>query len=185
MLEQLTPPAALAIPTATLGDHLHLNTAAPELDETETLTRLIEAATAAIERQIQKALIMHTWRWSLQSWRAPLPLTPVAAIESIEIIDGYGESQTWDGWFLVHGPTPRIGTRKGQIRPSIPTDGHAQITFTAGYGTGWTDIPPDLRQAVTLLAAHYYEHREAATETLAVLPFGVTSLIAPYRPIRI
>lgn len=184
MLEQITPPAALAIPTETLAEHLHLNTAAPELDETETLQRFIEAATATIERQTQSALIMQTWRWSTQSWCAPLPLTPIAGVESVEVI-GDAETIQWDGWFLVPAPHPRIGTIKGQIRPTIPREGYAVITFTAGYGTGWTDVPADLRQAVTLLGAHYYEHREAATEPLATLPFGVASLIAPYRPIRL
>jgi len=185
MLEQITPPAALAVPVETLAEHLHLNTAAPELDEGETLERFINAATATIERQTQTALIMQTWRWSTTTWCAPLPLKPVAAIESVEVIDGQGEPTTWGGWFIARAGQPRIGTRKGQIRPTIPADGYAAVTFTAGYGTGWTDIPPDLRQAVTLLAAHYYEHREAATDPLAVLPFGVVSLIAPYRPIRL
>jgi uncharacterized phiE125 gp8 family phage protein len=185
MLEQVTAPGALAVPTATLAAHLHLNTAAPELDETETLERLIEAATASIERQTQTALIMQTWRWSTATWRKTLPLRPVAAIESIEIVDSDGDATPWTGWFLVHGPHPRIGTRKGQTRPAIPHEGHARITFTAGYGTGWTDVPPDIRQAITLLAAHWYEHREAATDPLAALPFGVASLTAPYRPIRL
>jgi len=185
MLEQITPPTALAVPTQTLAEHLHLNTAAPELDETETLERLIQAATATIERQVQTALIMQTWRWSTSSWRTPLPLTPVAAIESVEVIDQYGETKTWDGWFLVHSSCPRVGTRKGQTRPNIPSDGHAQITFTAGYGTGWTDVPPDLRHAVTLLAAHYYEDREGGTDQHTALPSSVTTLIAPYRPIRL
>jgi len=185
MLEQITPPATLAVPTETLAEHLHLNTAAPELDETETLHRLIEAATATIERQIQTALIMQTWRWSIASWGNPLPFHPVAAIESVEIIDPNGEAETWDGWFLVHAPRPRIGTRKGQTRPNIPPEGYAQITFTAGFGTGWTDVPPDLRQAVTLLAAHYYENREGQGDQNAALPSAIASLIAPYRPVRI
>ena len=185
MLEQITPPAALAVSPQTLAEHLHLNTAAPELDETETLERLIEAAIATIERQTQTALIMQTWRWSTTSWRGTLPLTPVAAIESVEIVDQFGEATPWDGWFLVHAPCPRVGTRKGQTRPTIPTDGRAQITFTTGYGTGWTDVPPDLRHAVTLLAAHFYENREGQADQHAPLPSSVTSLIAPYRPIRL
>ncbi len=185
MLEQLTPPAALAIPIETLAEHLHLNTAAPELDESDTLQRFIEAATATIERQIQTAFIMQTWRWTTATWCAPLPLTPVAGIESVEVIDGAGEAVPWDGWFLIDASQQRVGTRKGQTRPSILKDGYAVITFTTGYGTGWTDIPPDLRQAITLLAAHYYEHRDAVDDQLAALPFGVISLIAPYRPIRL
>lgn len=185
MLEQLIPPAALAVPPETLAEHLHLNIAAPELDQTDTLTRFIGAATATIERQLQSGLIVQTWRWSTDSWCATLPLTPVAAVEKVEIVTGSGEVTPWDGWFLITTGTPRIGTRKGQVRPSIPPDGYALITFTTGYGTGWTDIPHDLRQAVILLAAHYFEHREAAADPLAALPFGVASLLAPYRPIRL
>jgi len=185
MLEQLIPPGALAVPTDTLAQHLTLNTAAPELDETLTIERLIEAATATIERQTQTALIMQTWRWTTSSWCAPLPLTPVAAIEAIEVIDTDGTATPWTGWFLIDATPQRIGTRKGQTRPTIPEGGYARITLTAGYGTGWTDVPADLRQAVTLLAAHWYEHREAAADQLAPLPFGVTTLLAPYRPIRL
>ena len=185
MLEQLTPPGAFAVPIETVADHLTLNTAAPELDETKTLERLIEAATAAIERQTQTALIMQTWRWTTESWCTPLPLNPVAAIENIEVIDASGVATDWTGWFLIHGTPQRIGTRKGQVRPTIPEGGYARIILTAGYGTGWTDIPADLRQAVTLLAAHWYENREAAANQLAPLPFGLTSLLAPYRPVRI
>jgi len=185
MLEQIISPAALAVPTATLAEHLHLNTTAPELDETATLERFIEAASAVIERHVQIALITQTWRWTTQTWCRPLPLSPVAAIESIEIIDPEGTSETWDGWFLVHAPRPRIGTRKGQARPQIATDGYAQITFTVGYGTGWTDVPPDLRHAVTLLAAHYYENRGGQGDQHTPLPSAVNNLIARYRPIRL
>ena len=185
MLTQITPPAALPVPTDTLADHLRLNTAAPELDETVTLERLIRAATATVERRISGALIMQSWRWRLAAWRSTLPLSPVAAIEGIEIVDGQGAATSWTGWVLGHSAPQRILTRTGESRPSIPVNGHAEITFTAGYGLGWTDVPEDLRHAVALLAAHYYENREAARDPLAPLPYGVGGLIAPYRPIRL
>lgn len=185
MLTLITPPAALPVPANVLADHLHLNTAAPELDETGTLERLIRAATAAIERRIQGALIMQGWRWRLAEWREALPLSPVAGVESVEIVDDGGTATPWDGWLLSHAAPQRLLARMGEVRPSIPRGGHAEIVFTAGYGLGWTDVPEDLRHAVTLLAAHYYEHREAAGAELATLPHSVDSLIAPYRPIRL
>lgn len=187
MLIQITPPAAPAVPVETLAEHLHLSTGAPELDESATLERLIAAATLAIERRISGALIMQTWRWRIGTWDCDpvLPLTPVAGIGSVGIVDTDGAVTPWTGWVLGHSAPQRLLTRRGETRPPIPRDGAAEIVFTAGYGVGWSDVPGDLRQAIVLLAAHYYEHREAAGEAMTSLPYGVGGLIAPYRPIRL
>lgn len=42
-------------------------------------------------------------------------------------------------------------------------------------------IPPALVEAVGQLAAHWYEHREAASEATREIPFGVTELVNGYR----
>ena len=46
-----------------------------------------------------------------------------------------------------------------------------------------TGTPDDLTLAVLMLAAHYYENREATVVgvTAQVMPLGVTSIIADYR----
>lgn len=46
-----------------------------------------------------------------------------------------------------------------------------------------TPIPGALRQAIKMLAAHFYENREAASfdGRASETPFGFLSLIAPYR----
>ena len=36
-----------------------------------------------------------------------------------------------------------------------------------------------------LLASHYYEYRDETALSQGCMPFGVTSLIARYRPIRL
>lgn len=41
--------------------------------------------------------------------------------------------------------------------------------------------PPDLVQAVTQLAAHWYTNREAAGDNLQELPFGVREIIDQHR----
>jgi uncharacterized phiE125 gp8 family phage protein len=45
-------------------------------------------------------------------------------------------------------------------------------------------LPADLQQAVLLLAAHYYEYRDEQSLGEGCMPFGVTSLIARYRALR-
>jgi uncharacterized phiE125 gp8 family phage protein len=61
-----------------------------------------------------------------------------------------------------------------------------EVQFTCGYGLP-TQVPHQLRQAIRMLAAHFYEHREAVIigTTSAIdekeLPFAVSALIAPFR----
>ncbi len=72
------------------------------------------------------------------------------------------------------------------LLPTIDQGGMAEIEFEAGFGPAWADIPADLGHAVLLLAAHYYEHRNDATDSrLMQMPFGVTALIERYRNLRV
>ena len=62
-----------------------------------------------------------------------------------------------------------------------------EIAFTAGYGEAVADVPAPIRQAVLLLVAHWYEHREpieiGAAHTR--IPHMVSELLQPYRPVRV
>ncbi len=69
--------------------------------------------------------------------------------------------------------------------PGVPEGGSATVQFTAGFGSDWTDVPIDLRQAVLMLAAHYYEYRHDTGLQGGCMPFGVTSLLERYRPMRL
>jgi uncharacterized phage protein (predicted DNA packaging) len=42
-------------------------------------------------------------------------------------------------------------------------------------------VPPALIEAVSQLAAWWYENREAATDSARVLPFGVSEIVKEYR----
>jgi uncharacterized phiE125 gp8 family phage protein len=69
--------------------------------------------------------------------------------------------------------------------PHIPPAGKAELRFRAGFGATWDDLPVDLRQAVFLLAAHYYEFRHETDLNEGCMPFGVVSLIERYRVMRL
>ena len=74
------------------------------------------------------------------------------------------------------------------IAPVLDTDNSLPdqtVAFGAGYGASWSEIPADLAQAVMLLAAHYYEFRNETSLSEGCMPFGVTSLIERYKPIRL
>ena len=67
--------------------------------------------------------------------------------------------------------------------PSIPRRGTVTITFLAGFGDAWSQVPADLAQAVILLAARYYDDRSQDGLRHA-LPFGVSALIERWRAVR-
>lgn len=61
-----------------------------------------------------------------------------------------------------------------------------QVTLTAGYGAAAEDVPPPIKTAILLTAAHWFEHREAVGDgSLKELPLGAYALVAPYRRIGV
>ena len=48
-------------------------------------------------------------------------------------------------------------------------------------GDGQSPVPPSLIHAVKLLAAHWYDQREAAGDGMKHIPFGVTEIVTEYR----
>jgi len=58
-----------------------------------------------------------------------------------------------------------------------------EVDFVVGYGTNAAACPPLLQTAIQLLAAHWYEHREAVvTGTIATeIPLAVDSILRLYQ----
>jgi uncharacterized phiE125 gp8 family phage protein len=58
-----------------------------------------------------------------------------------------------------------------------------ELDVEVGYGDAPPDVPADLRQAIRLLVAHWYENRGliAIGSGIAVLPQTAAALITPYR----
>lgn len=182
LIRQSPPPSLVVAPDA-LAEHLRLPHAAPETEQTVELATLIRAATAAIERRLSTALVAQGWLWRTADPAHPLPLSPVISVDGVEIVGLQDTRTPWTGWTLARDmATPRLAARSF---PSIPTGGHVEIAFTAGYGPAPDAVPEDLRHAVTLMAAHFYEHRTATDDPRTPLPLGVAGLLAPYRPIRL
>ena len=191
LVEETQVPEA-ALPIDALKRHLRLGSGFAEDDvQDAVLGSFLRAAMAAIEARCSKALITRTFVLTLSAWRdtgtQPLPLAPVRSINSVTLVDGFGVATVVDpsryrlkadAFFPSLEPV-------GSALPTIVSDGAAEIRFEAGYGGDFIDLPADLAQAVLLLAAHYYEYRDETALGQGCMPFGVTSLIARYRPMRL
>ena len=193
MLVELTAPALEAQPVAGLRDHLRLGTGfetAGDAAESAALAGFLRAAIATIEARTGKVLLARQFRLRLEEWRDPLgqalPLAPVSAIERVEIGDGQGNVTLVDpaSYRLLADMQRPVLAPAGAFLPQIPGNGHVEITFRAGFGVQWTDVPADLAQAVLMLAARYHEDRSFEGSQSA-MPFGVSALIERWRSVRV
>lgn len=193
ILTEVSAPPSAAVPVRAFAEHLRLGTGfADDGAEDQVLELYLRAAMAAVEARIGRALLARAFTWTVTRWREDvsqgLPIAPVSAVEAITLINADGgelavEPEAWS--VLRDAHRPRLVGRFGRALPAIPRGGHAEIRFVAGFGPGWQDVPADLRQAVFLLAAHYYENRAEPSVGSASMPFGVLVLIESYRSIRV
>lgn len=191
LIEETTVPDG-ALPVEKLKAHLRLGTGfADDTLQDAVLISFLRAAIAAVEARTGKALIERDFVLSVTEWRAPdfqvLPVAPAVVVSTMTEVDRMGmrTDVAADAYWLERDAhQPRVRS-VGCALPSVPKEGAMDIAFRAGFGASWDDIPPDLAQAVMLLAAHYYEYRHETTLSEGCMPFGVTSLIERYRVMRL
>lgn len=191
VLVELTSLDLSDLPMEAFRAHLRLGTGfADDAIQDEVLESYIRAALAAIETRLGKVLLTRDFRWDLTAWgdgaRQPLPLAPVNGVTSVTIIDRAGAQTLVDpALYDLQRDTHRpVLAAAGAGLPSVPSGGSVEIAFEAGFGASWDEVPSDLRQAVFLLAAHYYENRRDTSGSSGLMPFGVMMLLEAHRNIR-
>ena len=192
MLVEVTPVASGALPVAGFKEHLRLGSGfTDEGLQDNLLEGFLRAALATVEGRIGKALLRRDFVLTLGAWRGgdrqALPLAPVSAVAGVVLVDALGAETAVPGaaWRLYPDmQRPLLVAMSGAL-PPVPRHGFVRITFSAGFGPFWSDLPPDLAQAVMMLAAHYYEYRQDVNLGAGCMPFGVTALIERYRQPRL
>ena len=193
ILTELSAPPAAAVPVRAFAEHLRLGSGfADDGSQDQLLELYLRSAMAAIEARLGRVLLARPFSWTVTRWREDacqgLPVGPVISVESITFQEADGseaeaEAGTWS--VLRDAQRPRLVGKFGRSLPRIPRGGQAEIRFTAGFGPAWEDVPHDLRQAVLMLAAHFYENRQGVGSRDALMPFGVLALIETYRSVRV
>lgn len=139
---------------------------------------------------IGRALVSQTWAVSADDFCdvMRLPLGDVIAVTSVQYYDTNGDAQTASASLYgvyTDALGPFIELKANQSWPSVDDRRDAvTITWTCGYGAAASNVPAAIRHAIMLLAAHWYENREASTEGgFEELPLGVKSLLLPFRQV--
>lgn len=190
LVEKTGVPGA-SLPVAAFREHLLLGTGfADDAVQDGLLENYLRAAMAAIEGRIGKILFRRGFTWELPRWREPfrqpVPIAPVMSVDGLRMVDRDGAVTAKEPSLIrlqrdAHRPV--LWGHAGLL-PAIPVGGLVEIDLTAGYGAGWGEIPADLQQAMLMLAAYFYENRQAPG-TGEKLPGSVAGLIEPYRALRL
>ena len=192
LLTEVSPSSLNPVPLSELAAHLRLGHGFSDDGSEDALLELyLRNATAVIERRTNGALISRGFSLRVPAWgrhgHLYLPIGPVSELTSFEIKAG-GTTTTMDLTSLSLDPgsrRQRLTALGGGPLPRLPRGGVAEFGFTAGYGSSWNDVPDDLRQAVLILAAHYYEARDTEAEADYGLPFGLSAILERHTAIRL
>ena len=195
-LQLVTGPVEEPVTTAELKAHLRID----HTEEDDVIAGFNEAAREYVESRTSRQLVTATWRVLIDrfpgrtlddvyvplTWRygiIRIPRAPLQSVTSVKYVDTDGVEQTV--------PTTDYqvdSTREpGKIMPARfkvwpVTDpltlSAVRVVFVAGFGAA-AAVPRRFKQAIKMLAAHWYENREnTITGTIiAEVPKGVDALI--------
>lgn len=116
-----------------------------------------------------------------------IPWPPLISIDSLEYDDFQGNVQSVpsDSYNVSLGTPARIQPQYSHVWPiSRPTIDSVRINFTCGYGGTSASVPSNVRAAMKLMVAHWYENREwvGSGTTYTTVPNTVDALLSPSDP---
>lgn len=184
-LRRVTAPASAPITLPEVKAQLRITHNA----EDAALNGMIAAAVAVVDGEglLGRAMVTQTWaQYVSQSpgW-VRLEMGPFLALTSVQYYDDDGALQDADAShfeirlqddFVICKPKEGREWPTADVRPDA-----IKITYTAGFGAA-ADVPADLKHALLLLVSHWYQNREASTETaLSEIPMGFEMLLGAHR----
>lgn len=164
-------------------------------DDDAVITALGAAAQRQVEAMTQRRYSAQVLEWVRDGWesRMVLPLAPGGdcskiSVEWVKYYDATGTQQTLDPslyWVRPAGQTVAIVRRWLSVWP-LRWDGQEPVVIRFDITSAPSDAPAGVVQAIKMLTAHWYAHREAVVgvenrDSSTEIPFGVEQLIADER----
>lgn len=179
---EVTAPTVEPVTAAELRLHSRIDDA----EETSLLNRLIKTGRRWCEGFLSQVMVNTTFDLTLDEFPAfeiAVPRCPLVSVTSITYLDSAGTSTTFAAASYIVDTkskpsriTPAWGVAWPGTRGIINS---VTVRFVAGYGAAATAVPDEWKQAVLLLAGHWYENREGSlVGTISKeIEFGVKSLL--------
>lgn len=162
----------------------------PHADDDAYISTLIIAARRQIEARTGLRLITQGWSLFKDCWpngpMLSLELSPVSAITDILTYGESGTPATYDPahYYLDAVMKPaRAVLRLDRAPPQASRAVNGiEVRFTAGFGAA-AAVPQELKQAILMLVAHWFDHRGDAEA--ALLPLTVADIIRQHKIVRL
>lgn len=167
-------------------DELKLQAHITHTVQDSTLTAYIKAARTQAEEYIRMSFINRTIELSLDSFPAGEVLLlkgPVSAVTSVKVFDenNVETSIALTEFDINLSAVPaKICLKSGGSWPSITPRRYnaVQIRYTAGFGAAGSNVPADIKHAITLFASFADDNRAAE---IAEYPAAFWDLLRPGR----
>lgn len=182
-----SPPATEPVSLAEAKTHLRV----PHADDDAYISTLIIAARRAVESRTGLALITQGWSLWLDRWPdapvASLGLAPVSAISDIVAFGEDGTPATYDPshYYLDGVSKPGRAVIRPDRLPPLPgrkVNG-IEVRFTAGFGVAASAVPQELKQALLLIIAHWFDRRGEGDG--GSLPLSAVEILSRHRIARL
>jgi uncharacterized phiE125 gp8 family phage protein len=155
------------------------------------ITTLIGAARLHIEGVTGRALLAQSWRVVLDDWPTSrvvkLPVTPFIELTEITAFDAAGGAHLVPLAQFMSEPDRLLLPADVAGMPALREQQGIEIDYVAGFGTEPGDVPRDIRQALLVLVAYWFEHRDAVivAGSGTVVPSGFERLVAAHKRVRL
>jgi uncharacterized phiE125 gp8 family phage protein len=186
-----TAPTTEPVTLGELRTHMRLE----ETKEDTYCESLITAARMYVENRLLRQLITATWHLHMDSFPSEISLMPppIASVTHIKYYDVDNVQRTLtltvppaatDDYIVSTDPEPgqiHLGYNKSWPIVYDRTDA-IEVQYVAGYGAA-SAVPMPIRQAIMILAAHWFENRElvALGLTATSIPLSAEALLGQYR----
>ena len=136
-------------------------------DEDTLLSGFIAGARQACEKYLKRALIEQTIDLKMDYWPGEvveLPMPPLLSITKVATLDEDDTETEYSSsyYYIISEAIPgKLILRQG-VTPPINTErdyGGFLVRYKAGYGTGASDVPDGIKEAIKLWATDIYENR--------------------------
>ncbi len=159
--------------------------------EDALISTLIGAARLHIEGVTGRALLAQSWRVVLDGWPdnrvVKLPVGPFISLTEISAYDeGGGVHPIGVAQFFAEPDRLLLPVNVAGM-PGLRERQGLEIDYVAGFGSEPGDVPADIRQALLVLVAYWFEHRDAVivAGSGSVVPTGFDLLVSRHRRVRL
>jgi uncharacterized phiE125 gp8 family phage protein len=181
-----TEPAVLPVTLTEAKTHLRVDHG----DEDTLIIGYLTAARERCELEARRTFINTTFDLFLDYWPSRgvfrLPRPPLVSVTGIYYTDTDAVEATYDALnYLVDNKNQpgKVVLKSSATWPSVTLQeiNGVRVRFVAGYGATPSSVPERYRQAILLLAGHYYENRESVLVaqgfSAVTLPDSVSRLL--------